>query len=86
MLSLLAFKFYLIAVPGLVLLAKRRWPAVGGLALGALLTLALTAVALGPGAIADYVQYAPSQARLMEVDGFPIHKQHCWHGGDSTAS
>ena len=65
-LSLLAYKFYLIAVPALVLLGKRRWSAVGGLVLGGLLTLALTAATLGPGVIADYVQYAPSQARLME--------------------
>jgi hypothetical protein len=79
-LSLLAYKFYLIAVPGLVLLAKRRWRAVGGLALGGLLTLAVTALVFGTGAIVDYVQYAPSQGRLMEEAGFQTHKQHSWHG------
>ncbi len=79
-LSLLAYKFYLIAVPALVLAAKRRWRAVGGVVLGGALTLALTAATMGPGIIMDYLHYAPSQARLMEEGGFDVHKQHCWHG------
>lgn len=79
-LSLLAYKFYLIAVPALILIAKRRWRAVAGLAAGGAATLLLTAAVFGPGVIADYTQFAFGQTRLMQEDGFDIHKQHCWYG------
>ncbi len=79
-LSLLAYKFYLIALPAMVLGVKGRWRAIAGLAAGGALTLIFTAAVMGPGIIIDYITFAPSQAALMEEGGFDIHKQHCWYG------
>ncbi|MFQ5491581.1 MAG: glycosyltransferase family 87 protein [Phycisphaerae bacterium] len=79
-LSALSYKFYLLVLPAGLLLVKGRWRAVGGLLLGGVLTLLLTAAVMGPEVLSDYLNFAPSQAALMEEGGFDIHKQHCWYG------
>ena len=79
-LALLAFKFQFLLVPAAVLLIKCRWRAIGGLVLGGGLTLAFTALVLGPQSITHYVQFGSSLGELMQAQGFDVYKQHSWHG------
>lgn len=79
-LSLLGFKFQLIGVPAGLLLLKRRWRGVAGLAAGTVFTLAFTALVLGRQSLADYVAFGSQLGRLMQVEGFEISHQHSWSG------
>lgn len=78
-LSLLAYKFHLLLVPAALLLAKRRWRAVLGLAAGIALTLAATAALFEPAALTAYLHAAPRFSDLAH-HALPIHKQQSWYG------
>lgn len=79
-LSLLAYKFQLVAVPGLFLLWHRRWQALAGLAAGCVTTLGLTAIVMGPQVLREYIVFGSQLGELMHLDGFDVFKQHSWHG------
>jgi hypothetical protein len=78
-LSLLAYKFQLLVVPAGLLLFKRRWRGVGGLALGGAATLLLTAALLGTKVLASYATFASRLGTLMQYEGFDAFKQHSWY-------
>lgn len=79
-LSLLLYKFQLIALPAAFLLLTGRWRALLGLAGGTLATLTLTLVTVGGESLGAYAALAGQFADLMRVGGFDIPKQHSWHG------
>lgn len=79
-LSLLAYKFQFILVPGLVLLLTRQWRAIAGLAIGGGLTFLLTLTTTGMGSITAYVEAGSRIGGLLHTAGFDLHKQHCWTG------
>lgn len=79
-LSLLGFKFQLLLVPAGLLLWKRRWRALGGVALGGGLTLGLTVLTTGFESLHAYLAFSGEIARLMHADGFDVWKQHSWRG------
>lgn len=79
-LSLLAYKFQFLLLPAGVLLVTRRWRAFAGLVAGCVLTLAFTAVTMGPGIIREYASFASRLGQLMLVNGFDVFKQHSWYG------
>ena len=79
-LSLLAYKFQLILLPAALLLYKRRWHALLGLAAGGTLTLAFTVLVLGSDVLGDYVYLASNLGHLMQQQGFEVYKQHSWYG------
>ena len=79
-LALLAYKFQLILLPAALLLYKRRWHALLGLAAGGTVTLAFTVFVLGADVLGDYIYLASNLGHLMQQQGFDVHKQHSWYG------
>ncbi len=78
-LSLLAYKFHLLLLPAALLVAKRRWRAVAGLAAGGTITLGATVLLLGPEVLRGYVTFASKLGTLMQFEGFDAFKQHSWY-------
>ncbi len=78
-LSLLAYKFHLLLLPVALLLFKRRWRAVAGLAAGGAITLAATVLLLGPEVLRSYATFASRLGTLMQFEGFDAFKQHSWY-------
>ncbi len=79
-LSLLLYKFQLVAVPVLYLLLTKRWRGLAGTTTGVLITLGITLYALGPDALRDYAAFSRRLPDLMNLPGFDVQKQHSWHG------
>jgi hypothetical protein len=70
----------LLIIPAGLLLCKRRWRAVGGLAIGGGLTILLTVWQLGGQCLMDYARFGLRLGQLMQFQGFDVGKQHSWHG------
>lgn len=79
-LSLLAYKFQLLAVPALFLAYMKCWRALAGLALGLLTTVGFTLAYFGPEVLVAYFRFASELPGLMQTSGFYAAKQHSWYG------
>ena len=79
-LALLGYKFQLLLLPAALLLYKRRWRALGGLAAGGFATIALVAVGMGPDLLLQYLRLGSQLPDLMQFEGFDVYKQHSWYG------
>jgi hypothetical protein len=78
-LSLLAYKFHLLLLPVALLLVKRRWRAMAGVAVGGTATLGATLLLLGPDVLRTYLAFASKLGTLMQFEGFDAFKQHSWY-------
>ncbi len=79
-LGLLAFKFQLLLLPAGMLVLKRRWRAMAGLAACGGVTLLATVLLVGPESLAAYIRFGLHLGELLQIEGFDVYKQHSWHG------